>query len=168
MQKSFALTLLLSALCVHQSSAIGVTGVIEVIAGITDGIIQKDDLSEFQKCITDAESLETYIDQAIGDFEEGGLAGYSEALMQVQQLIMALPSRVQTCESIHEDLTKLGQWAEIFLEPATFIKTVSENLIFNYSTIGKDVDVAMTDYKTNDFFDFGEKLGEILIVATKQ
>ena len=104
----------------------------------------------------------------VEDFEEGSIAGYSEALMELQQLIMNLPGRVTTCENIHDDLTKLGQWAEIFLQPGTFFKTVSKNLLWNYRTIHDDVNTAITDYNSSSFFDFGEKCGEILILATKQ
>ena len=168
MQKSLLLTLLVSSIAVHTANAITAGGVIEIIAGITDGIIQKDDLSEFQKCVTDAESLSPIVDAIITDFKEGSIAGYSEALMEVQQFIMALPERVSTCENIHDDLVKLGQWAVIFIEPLTFIKVVSKNLVWNYATIHSDIQTAITDFNSKQYFDFGEKIGEVLIVATKQ
>ena len=168
MQKSFILSLLISSFVVHTVSAIGAEGVIEVIAGITDGIIQKDDLHEFQKCFTDAEGLVTIVDEAVEDFEEGSLAGYSEGFMEIQQLIMALPDRVRTCTAIEGDLTKLGQWAHIFLEPSVFIKTVSKNLVWNYFSIHADIVEALADYDQQKYFDFGEKIGEALVLATKQ
>ena len=133
-----------------------------------DGIILKDDLTEIQNCITDVEGLEKYVDAAVEDFKEGSLAGYSEACMQIQQLILNLPERVTTCENIHDDLTKLQQWASIFLAPSVFFKTVSKNLLWNYGTIHQDVTEAINDYDTNQYFNFGDMCGEILIIATKQ
>ena len=146
MQRHLLLALFFSALVFQTTSAIGFTGVVEIIAGITDGIIQKDNLDEFQKCITGAETLEDNIDRAVEDFKEGGLAGYAEGLMEIQQLIQKLPQSVSTCTSIADDLTKLGQWAEIFIEPTVFIKTVSYNLVFHYSQIHADIDEAIADY----------------------
>ena len=61
---------------------------------------------------------------------------------------MALPEKVSTCIEIQDDLTKLGQWAEIFIEPTVFIKTVSRNLVWNYATIHSDINDAITDLNT--------------------
>ena len=168
MQKSLLLTLFVSSVVVHTANAISAMGVIDIIAGIVDGVIHKNDLAEFQKCITDAESLSPILDAMVDDFKEHDLAGYSEAMMEAQQLIMALPAKVETCEAVHDDLVKLGQWAQIFIEPATFIKVVSKNLVWNYVTIHTDINEAITDFDTQQYFDFGEKIGEVLVIATQQ
>ena len=166
MHKSLILALCLSVLFAN-TYAITVGGVAEIIAGLFDGIIEKDDLNEIKSCIAGGEDLAVNIEDAVGDFKEGGLAGYSEGLMEIQQFITKLPASVGKCEAIQDDLHKMGQWAVIFLEPTTFISTVSYNLVWHYSEIHGDIDEAIVDYDTQKYFDFGLKIGEALVIATQ-
>ena len=50
--------------------AIDVKGVEEFVGGLMFGLINKDDLPEIQKCLSNAEGLETEITEAVQDFEK--------------------------------------------------------------------------------------------------
>ena len=83
MQKSLVLVLFLSTLFISTTQAITFGGVVEIIAGIMEGIIQKDDLKEIQQCVTTDESMVDNIMRSVDDFKEGGLAGYAEGFMEI-------------------------------------------------------------------------------------
>ena len=46
-------------------------GTEEFVAGLLYGMVQKDDLPEIQKCLTNAESLEAEITNAVSDLSKG-------------------------------------------------------------------------------------------------
>ena len=56
MHKSL-LTLCLGALLIQTSFALTGSEVIEIVAGIMDGVIHKDDLHELQQCMVGADQL---------------------------------------------------------------------------------------------------------------
>ena len=88
--------------------------------------------------------------------------------MEIQQFVTKLPAAIGTCDSIRGDLHKFNDWAVIFLQPSTFIKTVSFNLVWDYKEIHGDIQEAVADYDKLDYFDFGEKIGEALVAATQK
>ena len=167
MQKSLLLSLTISALFMS-TQAITAAGVGEIIAGIMDGVIQKDDLKEIQACLVGGDNLSVNIENAVADFKEGDLAGTAEGFMEIQQFVTKLPAAIGTCEEIRDDLNKFAEWAVIFIEPTVFIKTVSSNLVWNYFEIHSDIEEAITDFDKQDYFDFGLKIGEALVIVTKQ
>jgi len=62
--------------------------------------------------------------RAVNDFKEGGLVGFSEGFMEIQQFVEKIPVALHSCTAIQEDIDKLGQWAKIFIEPTTFTSPV--------------------------------------------
>ena len=142
--------------------------VVNIVGGLVQGIIQKDDLSILQQCMQNAETLTTEIEVAVADFEKGGLEGYAQGLMEVSKIFKEIPQDLANCQAMGSDLTKLEEWAKIFLTPTTLIKVVSGNLIWHYKEITTDISNAVADYNAAKYFEFGEQLGEALVVATKQ
>ena len=58
----------------------------EFIAGMIFGLIQKDDLSNIQACLTDADTLEKQIEEAVADLSKGDfndLVAGAKILMQI-------------------------------------------------------------------------------------
>ena len=158
----------LAALCIHSTVALTGGDVVTIVAGIMDGVIHKDDLAELQTCMTGADSLTDEFESAVADFEAGGIQGITQGIMEVAQIFNDLPQDLGNCVSISDDLSKLGDQLKIFLQPTLLIKTVSYNLVWHYSEINGDIQTALTDYNSMDYFGFGEQLGEALVLATQQ
>ncbi|CDW82544.1 UNKNOWN [Stylonychia lemnae] len=163
-----SLTLLLVATIATQTYALTGSQVIEIVAGMMDGVIHKDDLAELQACMQGADQLTDEFDTAVSDFEQGGITGYTSAIEVVAQIINQLPQDLNQCTSIDGDLSKLGDWAKIFLQPTVLLERVSYNLLVHFSEINGDIQTALTDYKSQQFFNFGEVMGEALVLATQE
>ena len=41
-------------------------------------------------------------------------------------------------------------------------------MVWNYVTIHNDITEALTDFNQEKYFEFGELIGEVLVIATKQ
>ena len=115
-----------------------------------------------------ADQLTQEFENAVADFEEGGITGYTNGIMEIGKIFNELPQDLGNCEAISDDLSKLGDWAKIFLHPIDLAKIVSYNLVWNYNEINSDIQAAMIDYNEEKYFEFGENLGEALVLATKQ
>ena len=153
------------ALAAFTSQAIPVTGVAEAIAGLMNGIIQVDDLTEIQQCIQNSESLATDIEAAIADFKEGNFQGIIQGVEKVGSIITELPTDLSNCENIQGDITKLEQWATIFEHPTELAEQVAENLLEHYNTIFGDISTGLADYNKGDYFDFGDEIGTAVLTA---
>ena len=167
-KKTLLTACLATSLFVHSTVALTGGNVVEIIAGIMDGVIHKDDLAELQQCMTGADSLTDEFETAVADFEQGGISGITGGIMEISTIFNELPQDLGNCVSIQDDLSKLGDQLKIFLQPTLLIKTVSYNLVWYFSEINGDISAALADYNNQDFFGFGEQLGEALVLATKQ
>lgn len=130
-----------------------------------DGIIQKDDLSEIQACLTNAESLQTEIAAAVHDFSQGGVENYIDAVKQIGKIVQQLPTDLSSCQNIQGDLTKLEQWAAIFGHPVELAERLASNVFSHFKEIEGDVTTALSDWDSAKYFDFGDQVGSAVVVA---
>ncbi len=93
-------TLCLVLLFVQSSVAISAEGVIEIIAGIINGVIQKNDLSEIEACISDVGGMEDNIERAVKDFEDGSPVAIIEGIMEIEQFVLKIPPTLRGCTAI--------------------------------------------------------------------
>ena len=160
--------LFVASVAVQSTYALTGTDVIKITAGIMDGVIHKDDLSELLSCMSGADQLTDEFESVVNDFKTGGISGYTNGIEVMAQIINELPNDLTQCTSISDDLSKLGTWASIFLHPTILLPRVSYNLLWHYSEINGDIQSALTDWDNSDYFNFGEQVGEALVLATKQ
>ena len=159
--------LFFASLAVHSTIALTGQDVIKITAGMIEGVVHKDDLNVLQNCFQDADSLTGDFQQMVTDFKTGGVSGLSNGIQVMAKILQELPNDLQTCQSIEDDLTKMGQWAEIFVHPVALMKRVSYNLLWHFSEINGDIQLALQDWDANKFYEFGEQVGETLVFATK-
>ena len=66
---------------------------------------------------------------------------------------------------IPEDFTKLGKFFSIFGNSTLLTQRLEYNLLWYYSDIMTDVNAALTFYSQGQYFNFGDKIGEALVLA---
>ncbi len=147
------------------TNAFGVEDTIEVIAGIMDGIIQADDLTILEQCLTNVDTLTDEIEVAVADFEKLSFDGIVAGIEEVGTILLQLPSDLKDCTAIMSDLDKLMAWADIFLHPVELMKRLAVNVPKNLLTITRDAKEAIKDWNNADYFDFGDEIGTILVLA---
>ena len=145
-------TICLLLIFVQASVAISAEGVIEIIAGIINGVIEKNDLQEIEACITNVDDMTINIERAIEGFEEGDAVGILEGLMEIEQFVLKIPPTLKGCVAIQDDINTFLAWGAIILDPLFFIETVSKNLVLHIFQVKKEVQVIINDYNTEQYF----------------
>ena len=69
-----------------------VDNVEQFIAGLIFGLIQKDDLTNIQACLTDSDTLAQEIEVVINDFSKGDLADIIKGAQELLAIIQQLPA----------------------------------------------------------------------------
>jgi Mlc titration factor MtfA (ptsG expression regulator) len=99
-------------------------------------------------------------------FRQGGISGIVEGIKTLGSAIKQLPGDLQTCENVEADVTKIEQWAAIFDHPAELEKVISENFIERHNQVFGDFYAAMNAWHAGQYYQFGEKIGMMTVVAT--
>ncbi len=99
-KKTLLTVCLATSLFVHSTVALTGGNVIEIIAGIMDGVIHKDDLAELQQSMTGADSLTDEFETAVSDFEQGGISGITGGIMEIATVFSELPQDLGNCVTI--------------------------------------------------------------------
>ena len=101
----------------------------------------------------------------VADFEEGSFDSVMNGIMEIGNVLVQLPTDLKNCVSISDDLKTLENWADIFLHPEELAKALAENALKHFREISKDIETSMDDWSSAKYFDFGEVVGEMLVLA---
>ena len=140
----------------------------EFIAGMIFGLIQKDDLSNIQACLTDADSLEKQIEEAVADLSKGDFNDLVAGAKILMQIISELPTDLKNCQAIQGDINRIVSWANKFSDPAVFIETVTKNVLAHFSAITSDITKATSDFNGAKFYDAGNDVADVLVQTLGQ
>ena len=133
---------------------------VQIVEGILKGALEAEGFDDIEKCITDIETVVTDAEAAVKDFEGHSPAQIEDGLKQVAGAIMAIKSGMSDCSSIKADWVKLEAMAAVFSSPETFAFHVGKDLLVNGVQIYHEIDAAVTDYKSGQWEQFGENVGE--------
>ena len=142
-----------------------IEGAEEFVAGIMFGLIQKDDLPEIQKCLSNTEKLEVEITNALSDFSKGDIADMIKAVQEFGVIIDELPKDLAECEAIQDDVAKIEKWAEVFANPVALVNVLTKNLLANWATVEKEITKTTDDYNNAKYFDAGEDVADVVVLA---
>ena len=145
-----------------------VNNVEEFIAGMIFGLIQKDDLSNIQTCLTDADTLEKQVEEAIADLSKGDLNDLIAGAKILMQIISELPTDLKNCQSMQGDLNRIVAWANQFTDPQVFIQTVTNNVLAHFAVITSDITKATSDFNDAKFYDAGSDVADLLVQSLGQ
>ena len=151
---------------VSEYYAISIAQAEEFIAGMLYGLIQKDDLKYIQTCLTDADSVEKEVNEAITDFMKGDISSILAGVEVVGTLLTELPTDLADCQDMQGDLTRISSWfSGLIADPVELVKTVTTNIIKNFSKVTADVNGISTDITKADFYAAGTDVSDIVILT---
>ena len=145
-------------MALYATLSIDVTGVEELVAGIVEGFVQKNDLAEIKKCLTDADTLEPEVEAIVKDFSSLNVANIIDGVKKIVTLVQQLPDDLKDCEGIQGDISKISNWATHI-----DVTKIPGNVIENLSPIVKDVQTITTDFQADNYMDAGEQIADIAI-----
>ena len=167
MFKKTILTVLGTALCLQSTLAQNITvgAVVEIFAGVMNGIVHEDHLDYLLGCMNGTEAMVTDIENAVHDFSQGDFWGISAGILDIKDFIAEVPVAAHNCGDIPQDFDKLGQFFSVFGNTTLLESRLEYNLLWYYSDIMADVGQARTYWNQSDFFDFGTAVGDALVLA---
>ena len=119
-------------------------------------------------CITGVEVVTEQIETIAKDFKSLTLYGIFAGIEELAAFAAEIPVHFQQCEGIRPDIDRFEAWAKIFLQPSNLITALETNLPAHLNEIMVDIQAANQDYEQGNFFDYGENLGEVLVLAVGQ
>ena len=137
----------------------------QFLGGFVFGLIQKDDLTQIEKCLNDASGLETEIEQAFGDFAKGDITDIIAGITLVGKILQELPTDLGDCQGMQGDIDRIEKWAAIFSDPSALVKVVTTNVIKNFSAISKEITQTMSDVGSGNMYNSGEDIADIMVLT---
>ena len=137
----------------------------EFVAGMIYGLIKEDDLPEIQKCMTNADTLETEITEAFEDFSKGDFKDILKAVQEVGEIVKEVPADLADCEGMSDDLAKLEAWAAIFTNPAKLVSTLTKNLLANWKQVSADISTTNSDWGNAKYYEAGQDVADVIILS---
>ena len=70
----------------------------------------KDNLPELQKCLGDVKAIAPDVTKIVNEFAKGDLTDVLAAIKDTVELVKEIPTDLQDCQNVSDDLTKLKTW----------------------------------------------------------
>ena len=147
------------------NATFGPLDVVNVFAGIMDGILHTDHLDYLLSCMNGTEALVTDVENMVTHFKEGGPVGIAHGIMDIGKFLQDLPPTVYYCGGIPDDFNKLGNFFSIFGDPAALSSRITYNLLWYYGDINGAIQAAIRNWDNGLYYNFGKELGNALVFA---
>ena len=156
----------LTVMMVSEYYAISILQAEEFVAGILFGLIQKDDLKYIQTCLTDADTVEEQVNDAISDFMKGDISSILAGIEVVGTLLTELPADLKDCEDMQGDLTRISAWVSgLIADPVKLAELLTTNIIRNFAKITGDINSTSADIVKADYYTAGSDIADIVILT---
>merc|ERR1712195_276135 len=116
-----------------------------VVAGMLDGFVEENNLTEIEKCYNGGSTIEGALAKALADVKT---QNWSDAITQLMAVAQAFPAELATCKSVTTDLSAVVAWAKGISK-----EKVEKNLLLHHAKIEADLKEAEADYTGAKYFD---------------
>ena len=144
------------------ASAITTADAEKVAQGIITGALNTTDGRDFSKCVKDVTIIVQNLENAYADFKLRTKDGIISGVHELAGLSKVLYSASVDCVSLYQaERTRLKSMADSMSSYTSFFWNVSSNFV-NYSTdIFNNVEKAINDRSSSQYYAFGKDVGTI-------
>ena len=103
-----------AAIMITKYAAFSLKDVEQFVGGLFMGFVNKDDLSNIQTCLKDAQTIDEELTAAIQDFEKKDLEDIIKGIQEIAQIIPQLNTDLGDCKGMEADVARVEKWAAIF------------------------------------------------------
>ena len=139
---------------------IDLVAVEELVAGIVEGFIKKDDLMEIEQCLENGDRLEAKVEQIIEDLPTLNISKIIDAIKVMADIVEELPQDLEDCKNISGDLHKITDWAQ-----SIDFSKIPGNTLQHLTEIAADVQKQVADWQTGNYYEVGETVTDILFLV---
>jgi hypothetical protein len=158
MRTTFALAALAAS-----TNAIDFNGSVQLVAGLMDGLIGKNDLPELQQCMQDDQALVNDINTAISDFEQGSVQSIIAGVQEGMKIAGEFPTALADCQNISDDINAVEAYFAQFKDVKATAEKIFKNVLSNFRGIESDISTLESDYDSSNYFQAGEDMAQVFI-----
>eukprot|EP00347_Sterkiella_histriomuscorum_P001536 403371660 len=144
-----------------EPSQVQVMDIAKFVEGFLYGVINHE-FHNIDQCIADVGRIAQNVEIAVTNFKKENFSGIKAGLLEIGQAVKLIPTAVNDCKQVTQDLSKLVKMAEVFAHPLSLIYHVGKNLILNGVDIFKKIADALIAYGAKDYFSFGMYVGQAM------
>lgn len=133
---------------------------VQIVEGFLMGTLDAEGFTDIEKCIGDGSTIIKDAEDAYNHLSKSDLSDKIKGVEDIADAVKAIASAMQDCSSIKADWEKLIKMAAIFKSPVSFAWHVGGDIIHNGVKITEEVETAISDYKSENWYDFGKQCGE--------
>ena len=108
--------------------------------------------------------MQVEVNKIIEELQKGDLTDIVQAIKDAIALIQELPTDLQDCQTIQDDVTKIENWAKQAVTPTGLTKIVG-NVMANWAAIQKDIGDITTDVSEEKYLEAGEVTADVVVLA---
>lgn len=146
----------------------------QIMQGVLSAFGGKFDLYALLMCIYEEDQAALMFDVAVQSFEEAiakkdpaeAIGGVIAVVAGVQQAKQGLPA-CKAIDSKSFDFKQLDQCIDYATHPSQHFEVIEKDLLMNGKAVMSDIKIGVAAYKAGDYVMFGQKMGEILEIATE-
>ena len=137
-----------------------------IAAGIMYGITKRENLDDLATCFYGADEFVFDLVKSFQMLTSRTLAGLINGATLLLETVLYIPSDLINCYKSVDDAKALEQWASIFIKPKELTATIEFNIKHHFPAISIELAKAKKLYAQEFYFNFGEALGEIVVIVT--
>lgn len=119
-------------------------------------------------CLQDGEVVFTDIENAIKDFEQGGVTNIVAGLYNIGLALEQLPEEFKNCEAAELLLPEIEKVAAEFKDPKELAIHIGSEVLWHGTDIYGDIKGATADFNDGNYEPAGEMIGDIIKVLLVQ
>ena len=137
----------------------------EFVAGLVEGLIQKNDMVYIQSCMKDGATIDAEMTDAIGDFAQKDVLHIVDGIEKIGEVLSSLEQDYSDCSGMRQDILRIEMWSAIFHNPKALMGQVVGNLLLNYQSVIGDITNITSDIGQHDMHAVGKDISDILVTA---
>jgi len=138
-----------------------------IIGGLIYGITEKEGLADLSECVYDLEELVYDLVHAYGMIRSKTIAGLINGFDLLAATTAKIPEDLAQCAASGSDLVVIGELLKEFRHPRDLVPVIKTNIKKHIGVLGLDVAKAKKFYANEQYFQFGEELGQMLVIVTQ-
>ena len=105
------------------------------IDGQIEVLVRRDHFKEIDRCFKDTTQIESQLSEAIESFMKKDVTDILNGVKIFGEILEELPTQLDHCQGMEDDMKRIEAWADIFKHPFTLIPKVISNTEANFPDI---------------------------------
>ena len=135
----------------------------QFLGGLFKGLLQDDHLDNIMTCLSDEQTLEKEMTEAISDFEKKDLMDIVKGVQIIGTMMTQVEGDIVDCKGMETDAKRIENWAQIFKHPTELVQTIFANALTNRQGLANDIAEVSADAASGDYNDMGLTVADIIV-----